>query len=158
MKTGIFFLAAILTLVFCAVAFAAYTGTNGDDVFTGGPGTNTAYMLGGNDTAWMQGGSDYVEGNGGNDYLVLGSGSNEYAYGNTGADTIYAGCPNNGCDPGNFNYLYGGDGADSLRAQNGNHDHVDCGTDSAVDEIWVDDNAVVDTLVNCGGEDIIHRN
>jgi Ca2+-binding RTX toxin-like protein len=86
-------------LVTCKGEEATFVGTDGRDVFDGGPGRDVVVALGGNDDIDAGGGDDLICAGGGNDEVdgdagndrIYGQGGNDEMDGQTGNDVLIGG-------------------------------------------------------------------
>jgi Ca2+-binding RTX toxin-like protein len=136
-----------------AVELETWTGTPGNDTYTGTLDGDIASGLEGNDFLNGNGGSDDLYGNEGNDTLNGGSGYN-YLDGGAGNDTL-----TNGDDDG---YLVGGDGDDIVNG-GGGYDYIEAGDGN--DRVgggggydYIDGGAGTNTLNGGDGDDHIKSN
>ena len=84
-------LAAVLSVAFAGVAYAAFIeGDSGDNTLTGTNQKDLIRGKGGDDTIRGLGGTDDLNGQGGDDTIYGGDGE-DFLRGNKGDDTIYAG-------------------------------------------------------------------
>lgn len=106
---------------------AVYSGTGGDNSWTGGTEDDTATGGNGNDTLSGEGGNDSLYGGNDNDVLSGGDG-NDSLYGGNNNDVLNGGNGDDLLEGGNHNdSLSGGDGNDTL--DGGNHDDTLSGGD-----------------------------
>lgn len=116
-------------------------GTADSDLIGGTSSGDNIYALAGDDDVFAFGGDDTISGGLGRDHLRGEEGS-DYVYGGKGGDTIDADTLDTS---GSVDHSYGGVGTDVIKAQDGNKDIIDCGSDS--DMAIYDQN--LDEVKNC---------
>jgi len=132
------------------------TGTDGDDVIFGGPGSQTIMPGLGNDTIYAGDGDDVILSGSGANSVYLEAGNDKYTDAAASApedgDTVYGGAGNDDITTGaGADMIFGGAGDDVIRSGDGN-DVVDGG--GGDDSLYGD--AGNDTLHGDVGRDVLH--
>lgn len=118
-RVAVPFLIIGFTLHVAAIAWAINL-TNGDDVYSGGPGADEVHALQGQDEVSGEEGNDKLYGDPGADLLKAGGGSNEI-HGGVGNDEL------RGTSTSSDNVLEGDSDDDLIDARNANIDAIDGG-------------------------------